>query len=253
MTTVLELREASRRDGDRVRLHPTSIAVDSGTVTGVIGRNGSGKSTMLALLSAELSPTQGSVLMDGVEASSLSLVQRAQRRAVLSQETMISFPFNVREVVSWGRRPWRGTEKAAGDSEVIERAIAAQGLADLTDRPVTELSGGERKRVHLARVVAQECAVLLLDEADSDLDLVGRRVLDDLVGAHARSGGTAIVVSHDVNRLGRICDRFIVMRAGRIHAEGRGDAVLTEAVLSEAFDARVIVDGSGDSRTVHLP
>lgn len=253
MTGVLELRDASRRDGDHVRLHPTSTSVERGTVTGVVGRNGSGKSTMIALMSSELAPTHGMVLMDGIDAASMSLVDRAQRRAVLSQDTMIAFPFTVHEVVSWGRRPWRGTERARADEDVIARAIAAQGLTELTERPVTELSGGERKRVHLARVIAQECPVLMLDEADSDLDLVGRRVLDGLVAAHASGGGTAIIVSHDVNRLGRICDRFIVMRAGRIHAEGSADDVLTEEVLTAAFDARVLVDGAGKDRVVHLP
>ena len=253
MTAVLELREAARATGARVRLHPTSLVIAAGTVTGVIGRNGSGKSTMLELMSSELAPSHGSVLIDGDDASGLSLVERARRRAIVSQETTIAFPFSVREVVSWGRTPWRGTEHASHDDAIVARAISSQGLDELADRTVTELSGGERKRVHLARVVAQQSPLLLLDEADSDLDLVGRRVLDDLVVEHARSGRTAIIVSHDVNRLTRVCDRFIVMRAGRIHAQGTPTQVLTASVLSEAFDAPVVVDRSGDEMTVHLP
>ena len=253
MSAVLELRAASRVSGDRVRLHPTSLLIESGTVTGVIGRNGSGKSTMLQLMSSELAPSHGTVLIDGDDATGLSLVERARRRAILGQETTIAFPFTAREVVAWGRTPWRGTEQASDDDAVVADAIAAQGLADLADRPVTELSGGERKRVHLARVVAQRSPLLLLDEADSDLDLVGRRVLDDLVAAHARSGRTAIVVSHDVNRLARVCDRFIVMRGGHVHAEGTAVEVLTAPTLSAAFDAPVMVDGSGDALRVHLP
>lgn len=253
MTAVLELREASRVAGARVRLYPTSLVITSGTVTGIIGRNGSGKSTMLELMSSELAPSQGSVLINGDDARELSLVERARRRAVVSQETMIAFPFSVREVVAWGRTPWRGTEHARDDEAIVTNAIHDQGLSELADRTVTELSGGERKRVHLARVVAQQSPLLLLDEADSDLDLVGRRVLDDLVVAHAHSGRTAIIVSHDVNRLTRVCDRFIIMRGGRIHAEGAPADVLTAEILTAAFDAPVLVDGSGDEMTVHLP
>lgn len=253
MTAVLELREASRVAGSRVRLHPTSLVISAGTVTGVIGRNGSGKSTMIELMSSELAPSHGSVLINGDDASGLSLVERARRRAIVSQETTLAFPFSVREVVAWGRTPWRRTEHASQDDAIVASAISAQGLDELADRTVTELSGGERKRVHLARVVAQQTPLLLLDEADSDLDLVGRRVLDDLVLAHARSGRTAIIVSHDVNRLLKVCDRFIVMRGGQIHAEGSPADVLTAAILTEAFDAPVVVDGSGDEMTVHLP
>jgi len=253
MSIAVELRETSRSSGERVRLHPTTLRIQSGTVTGVIGRNGSGKSTMLELMSCELAPSQGTVLIDGDEVAELPLVERARRRAILSQETMVAFPFSVREVVAWGRTPWRGTEHARHDEEIVSAAILAQGLADLADRPVTELSGGERKRVHLARVVAQQSPLLLLDEADSDLDLVGRRVLDDLVVAHARAGGTAIVVSHDVNRLTRVCDRFIVMSGGRVHSEGTAAEVLIAETLSDAFGATVVVGGSGDSLTVHLP
>lgn len=252
MRTALELRAAAQTTGDRIRLHATSLVIASGTVTGVIGRNGSGKSTMLELMSSELEPSQGSVLLDGVDTAELSLLERARRRAILSQETMIAFPFTVREVVAWGRTPWRGTDRAADDDRVTDSAIDAQGLRDLTNRSVTELSGGERKRVHLARVVAQQSPLLLLDEADSDLDLVGRRVLDDLVVAHARDGRTAIVVSHDVNRLARVCDRFVIMRGGHVHAEGTAAEVLTAAVLSAAFDSPVLVDGSGESLSIHL-
>ena len=118
---------------------------------------------------------------------------------------------------------------------------------------MTSLSGGERKRVHIARVLAQQADVLLLDEADADLDLVGRRVVDDLVVDHARRGHTAIIVSHDLSRLARVCDQFILMRAGSRAGYGRADEVLTEEQLSEAFGATVAVTGEGDALTVHVP
>jgi iron complex transport system ATP-binding protein len=239
--------------GDRVRLQSSSLSVPRGTVTGLIGRNGSGKSTMLALMASELRPTTGTVLINGDDIHSLSLTERAQRRAILTQDTAVSFPFSVGEVVSWGRTPWQRTERAVEGPRVVAEAIAAQGLSELIDRPVTSLSGGERKRVHIARVLAQQADVLLLDEADADLDLVGRRVVDDLVIDHARRGHTAVIVSHDLSRLARVCDRFILMRAGRVHAIGTPEDVLTEDALSAAFGTTVAVTGEGDALTIHIP
>ncbi len=251
--TAIALREVSAVTDQRVRLHRTTLEVERGTVTGLIGRNGSGKSTMLALIASELQPTTGTVLINGDDIHALSLTERARRRAILTQETTVSFAFTVREVVGWGRTPWQHTDRAADNERVVREAITSQGLDELVDRPVTSLSGGERKRVHIARVLAQQADVLLLDEADSDLDLIGRRVVDDLVVEHARRGHTAVVVSHDLSRLARVCDRFILMHAGRVYALGTPDEVLTDEVLSAAFEARVAVTGEGDSLTIHVP
>ena len=250
---ALELRDASCTTGNRLRLHPTSLRVPRGTIVAVIGRNGSGKSTMLGLMSSEIRPTTGHVLLDGDDTEDLTLTQRARRRAVLTQDTTVSFPFSVRDVVSWGRTPWQGTPHAADDDTVIDDAITRQDLTALVDRPVTSLSGGERKRVHIARVLAQKAAVLLLDEADADLDLVGRRVVDDLVVEHRARGETAVVVSHDINRLVRICDQFILMHEGRVRLMGPSAQVLTEEHLSVAFGATVSVTGEGDALSVHIP
>lgn len=250
---AVELRDAGLAADGRVRLHPTSLCLEPGTVTAVVGRNGSGKSTLLALMASELEPSSGRVLLHGDDLAGLSLVERARRRAMLTQETHVSFGFSVAEIVRWGRTPWRGTESAADDDRVVADAIESQGLAGLEARPVTSLSGGERKRVHIARVLAQRAPLLLLDEADSDLDLVGRRVVDDLVRQHAAGGGTAVVVSHDVSRLSRISDRVIALREGLVHADGAVAEVVTEPVLSGAFGARVVVTGSGADLAVHLP
>jgi iron complex transport system ATP-binding protein len=251
--SAAELHEASVRTGDRQRLHPTSLVVARGTVTAVIGRNGSGKSTLLGVLSGELRPTAGSASIAGTPVGELGHRELARRRAILTQETQVSFGFTVRDVVGWGRTPWRATASAADDEAVVMRAIEAQDLLDVLDRPVTSLSGGERKRVHIARVTAQQADLLLLDEADADLDLLGRRGVDDLVVSHARHGRTAVVVSHDITRMSHICDRVILMHTGRIHAMGTRDEVLTPALLSEAFETEVRVTGEGDGLTIRVP
>ncbi len=248
-----ELHEASLRTGERQRLHATTLRIPAGQITAVIGRNGSGKSTLLGLLAGELSPSAGRVTIGGIPIDTLGHRELARRRAILTQDTQVSFGFTVRDVVSWGRTPWRGTSSVAEDTTIVSGAIGQQGLSDLADRPVTALSGGERKRVHIARVIAQRSPLLLLDEADADLDLVGRRTLDDLVSDHVRSGGTAVVVSHDVTRMAHVCDHVVLLRDGRVHADGPRGEVLTQQKLSEAFDADVQVTGTGEALAVRIP
>jgi iron complex transport system ATP-binding protein len=247
-----ELRAACVRAGERFRLQPTDLAIRGGVVTAVIGRNGSGKSTLLGVLSGELAPTEGSAYVDGLDVRGLSTLELARRRALLTQETQVSFGFTVADVVGWGRTAWRGSSAAADDDAVIAAAIAAQGLDDLRDRAVTSLSGGERKRVHLARVMAQDTGLLLLDEADSDLDLVGRRSLDGLVAEQSAQGRAAVVVTHDVTRISHLCDDVVLMSKGRVHSHGPRADVLTEPLLSDAFGVPVRVRGEGDEMIIRI-
>ena len=236
-----ELVDAGVAVAGRIRLQPATLTVPRGTVTAVVGRNGSGKSTLLGVIAGEIVPSSGRALVDGVEVGRLGARALARRRALLAQDTRVSFGFTVRDVVGWGRAPWRGTPQAADDADIVRAAIAAQSLDDLADRPVTSLSGGERKRVHIARVTAQQAGLLLLDEADSDLDLVGRRTVDEAAREHAARGGTVVVVSHDVTRISHACDRVLLMHHGRVLAHGRSVDVLSEDLLSQAFDAPVRV------------
>jgi iron complex transport system ATP-binding protein len=247
-----ELRGAFVRAGERFRLQHTDLAIRSGAVTAVIGRNGSGKSTLLGVLSGELAPDGGTAAIDGLPVRELSTVELARRRALLTQETQVSFGFTVADVVGWGRTAWRGSSTADADARAVDAAIEAQGLADLRHRPVTSLSGGERKRVHIARVMAQDTALLLLDEADSDLDLVGRRSLDSLVAAQAAGGRAAVVVTHDVTRISHICDDVVLMSAGRVHASGPRTEVLTEPLLTAAFGVPVQVLGEGNDMIIRI-
>lgn len=249
----LELRGVSLVSGASTRVHPTDLTLAPGSVTSIIGANGSGKSTLLRLMSADLPPTDGRVLMHGEDASMLSATMLARHRSMLAQETAVAFPFLVHEVVGWGRFAWRRTPAAADDARIIDDAIESQGLGELRERKVTELSGGERTRVHLARVIAQRTPLLLLDEADADLDLVGRRQLDDTVAALALAGTTVVVVSHDINRVAPDADRVIVMCRGEVHAAGLPSEVLSAAVLSRAFGTAVEVSDEARRPVVRLP
>lgn len=235
MTPAARLIDAGLTSQQVIRLARTTVTFRAGAVTAVIGRNGSGKSTLLGLLAGELMPDAGSIEIDGADIASLDARARARQRALLGQERQVSFGFTVEEVVGWGRTPWRGTPQSRDDQAIIDEVIEEHGLSDLRTRPVTMLSGGERTRVHLARVMAQRAPLLLLDEADADLDVVGRHDLDARVRAHVDAGGAVIVVSHDIARMRHVCDDVVLLRSGEVIAHGDAAEVMSSAVLRDAF------------------
>ncbi len=235
MTPAAHLIDAGLTSQHVVRLAPTTVMFRRGAITAVLGRNGSGKSTLLGLLSGELIPDSGYVEIEGVDIARLDARARARQRALLGQERQVSFGFTVEEVVSWGRTPWQGTPQARDDAMIVNEVIEDHGLSAVRTRPVTTLSGGERTRVHLARVMAQQAPLLLLDEADADLDVVGRHDLDSRMRAHADAGGAVIVVSHDIARMRHVCDDVVLLQGGRVIAAGAAAEVLTPDVLRDAF------------------
>lgn len=224
------------------RLGPVTVDIAAGAVTAIVGPNGSGKSTLLALLAGDLMPQQGRVEIGGTDLQSAGARSRARLRALLSQERVVEFGFTVRDVVSWGRIPWRGTPRSTDDDAVVDRLLEQFELAPLAGRAVRSLSGGERTRVHLARVLAQEAPLLLLDEADADLDLVGRHRLDAAMRSHADSGGSVVVVSHDVARIRRVCDEALLLDRGHVAAAGAAGSVITPERLQAVFGIPVSFD-----------
>jgi iron complex transport system ATP-binding protein len=204
----------------RARLETVDITVGAGEVHALIGPNGSGKSTLLAVLAGDLVPDAGTVAIDGQAVTQRDARTWARRRAVLAQETPMAFPFSVRDVVAWGRLPWRGTPQQADDDTIITSLIDEQGLSDVLERPVTSLSGGERARVHLARVLAQRAPVLLLDEADAALDLAGQAHLD-------------------IGRLAAVADSATLLARGCVVAQGSADDTLRAETLTQAYGVSV--------------
>ena len=221
------------------RLEAVGVSVAAGEVHALVGPNGSGKSTLLAVLAGDLAPNSGSVLIDGTEWSRIGAREAARRRALLAQETPLAFPFTVREVVSWGRLPWRGTDAATEDDSVVAEVIAEHDLGALLDRPVTALSGGERARVHLARVLAQRAPVLLLDEADAALDLAGQAHLDAAVRRRREAGDAIVIVGHDLGRLAALADSATLLAHGRVVGQGRASTTLTAEALTRAYGVPV--------------
>lgn len=221
------------------RLESVSVAVGAGEIHALVGPNGSGKSTLLAVLAGDLAPTSGTVAIEGTAWSRIGAREAARRRALLAQETPLAFSFTVRDVIGWGRLPWRGTAAASQDDAVLAQVAEEHDLSALLDRPVTSLSGGERARVHLARVLAQRAPVLLLDEADAALDLAGQAHLDAAVRRRRDAGDAVVIVGHDLGRLAALADSATLLSRGRVVGQGPAEETLTAQALTRAYGVPV--------------
>jgi iron complex transport system ATP-binding protein len=241
---LLEAEDVSSGYGRRGVLSGVSLALGRGELVGVIGPNGSGKTTLVRVLSGVLVPRSGSVRLDGRPLPEYSRRALARRLAVMPQDPTIEFPFTALEVVLMGRAPHLpplGFPRAT-DLAVARQAMARLDLAGIDDRPLDRLSGGERQRVLLARALAQEPQVLLLDEPTTHLDLRHQTEIYEVVRALARERGTAVLsVLHDLNLAALYCDRLVLLAQGRVAGSGPPEAVLTPDALDRAYGVRVYV------------
>lgn len=239
-TPVLELvRVAASYGHDEAVLSDVSLTLAPGEILAILGPNGSGKSTLLRVLAGTLPPREGQARLDGV-----SLVERGRRAvardvAFVAQSEEIRFAFSVRDVVLMGRAPhqdgWMQASKA--DREIVSDVLGRFDLEPLTHRPIDELSGGEKKRVALARAFAQVPRVLLLDEPTAFLDVRHQVALFDQVHGAARSRQAAsVLVTHDLQLAAAHASRVVLLKSGKILADGPVDDVLTPTLLEATFE-----------------
>ncbi len=231
------LRFSYSKEGAEV-IRGASLAAPRGRLSAIIGANGSGKSTLVRLLGGLLEPSGGAVMFDGAPLSSIEPRTRARRIAYVPQTISTVFPFTALEVVLTGRSPYttRFRFENERDLEVARAALEAVDALHLAARQVTELSGGERQMVSLARALAQEPECLLLDEPASALDLKHRAgLIRHLMRLRDGRGMTALVVTHDLQLLDPAFDLVFAMREGAISAAGAPADVLRDEVLAEVF------------------
>ncbi|MGF6244481.1 iron-chelate-transporting ATPase [Paraburkholderia sp. GAS38] len=205
--------------GDRLLLQSISLDIAPGQVVGLIGHNGSGKTSLMRLLARLHQPTRGSIHFDGAPLASWPHRRFAQQVAHLPQYTPSTDGLLVRELVALGRYPWHGAlgRVTADDRERVEEAMAWTDVARYADRAVDNLSGGERQRVWLAMLIAQNSRCVLLDEPTSALDISHQiEVLGLIRSLCEKRGMTAIVVLHDVNMATRFCNELISLRGGKV-------------------------------------
>jgi iron complex transport system ATP-binding protein len=239
----------------RLVVDGVSLRVPRGAILGVLGPNGSGKTTMLRLLSGTLAPTRGQVALDGVAIGSLPRRDLARRIAVVPQETHSAFDFSALEIVLMGRYPHLGAFELEGadDLRIGRDALAATGTSALESRRFATLSGGEKQRVVIASALAQASDVLLLDEPTASLDLGFQLDITALLLQLNRERRVTMVVStHDLNLAATLCTELVLLKDGRVIADGRTRAVLTRDNVRALYgvDAEVVEHAKAGHLTV---
>ncbi|SIQ96999.1 iron complex transport system ATP-binding protein [Haladaptatus litoreus] len=267
---MIRIEDVSVTLGDSRVLDGVSARVPDGKFVGLVGPNGAGKTTLLRAMNGVLSPDSGRVLVDGDAIADLSSKAASRRVATVPQDTTLSFDFDVRDVVAMGRNPYRSrfgsgidsSDRSADDGEnstsaaVVERAMERTDVMQFADRSITAVSGGERQRILLARALAQDTPVLLLDEPTASLDINHQVRTFELVRELVREGKTVVAAIHDLNLAAHYCDELLLLDSGSVLSSGPPTDVLVEDTLREAFDARAVVSShpvTGSTYVTALP
>ncbi|HHY37173.1 MAG TPA: heme ABC transporter ATP-binding protein [Firmicutes bacterium] len=240
----LEIEGISFSYGAEPILDQVSFTVPTGQLLGIIGPNGSGKSTLLRTISRTLKPYLGKVLFESRDMTTMSSLEIARQMAVVPQENQYDFPFTVEEIVMMGRTPHLGRFQREGprDRRIVEEALRITNCAHLARKPVTELSGGERQRVTIARALAQEPRILLLDEPTAHLDINHQTEILNIVRRLNRDFNlTVIMVLHDLNLASEYCDQLLLLKDGRIFQIGTPEEIITRENIAAVYGSEVLV------------
>jgi iron complex transport system ATP-binding protein len=244
---MLEAQNISVNYGERVAVDGVSLRAAPCEVTAIVGPNGAGKSTLLRALNGAILPASGEVLLDGKPLRSFARRTIGRRIAVVAQEAELRFPVTVMEFILGGRYAWSGAGawgwETERDVEVAQEVLRETGLEDFSARLMSELSGGERQRAVLARALAAEAGILLLDEPTANLDLAHQAALLQLVRSRCdEKGASAVFVTHDINLAAEFANHVLLLLKGKALAAGSPREVLTPELLRKVFEIRVLVD-----------
>ncbi|MEQ8287471.1 ABC transporter ATP-binding protein [Thalassospira sp.] len=243
----LELRNVGWSAGFKKIIEDVSVSVKPGEFLGLIGPNGSGKTSVMSVLSGIRPPSTGQAFLDGKEMKKVGRRNLARQIGFVEQQADTIDRITVREAVSLGRTPYLSllTPWSTNDDRIIEDALIAVDMAEMKDRMWHTLSGGEKQRVHIARALAQEPTYLLLDEPTNHLDIRHQLGLLELV---RRLPLTVVAALHDLNHAAMFCDRIAMMAKGRLIAIGRPVEILTPENLRDVFGVRASVDADDQGR-----
>ncbi len=240
MNSILTAQDVGVTLSGRVVLRDITLSLASGRLVALVGPNGAGKTTLLRAL-AGLVPSTGTIGIEGEMLESLSLRQRALRFGYLPQGHVVHWPLPAKDIVALGRYPHGASDPARlafADEQAVHRAMQATDVLQFAARPVTQLSGGERSRVALARVLAVESPVILADEPTASLDPRYQIDVTTNLRAAADRGVLVLLVTHDIGLAARFADTVLVMADGRIVAQGAPAQVLTDAIMADVFRVR---------------
>lgn len=251
---VVALRDVTVVLGEVRALDAVSLTADRGRLLGLVGPNGAGKTTLLRSIAGAVTPERGTIRVDGTDVDALASQAVSRRVAVVPQDSHVAFDFDVRDIVEMGRTPY-ASRIGDGDparTAAVERAMRRTAITELADRPISTVSGGERQRVLLARAIAQETPVLLLDEPTASLDINHQIRTMELVDGLVGDGICAIAAIHDLDLAARYCDALAVLDEGRIVALGQPEDVLARETIAETFDVRTAVTSDPVTGTVRV-
>lgn len=235
--------------GDRTLLRDVSLHLAWGELVALVGPNGAGKSTLLACMAGDTEPTSGQITLSGVPLASIGLKERARKRAVLPQQCVLQFGFSARDVAAMGRAPLPPASRE-DDERAVDRALQQTEAHHFRDRPFPRLSGGEQHRVSIARILAQESPLLLLDEPTAALDIRHQHMVMEVAHQVASSGGAVLTILHDLNLALSYATRIGVLRFGELVAYDVPEAIADETLLSEVFEHPIRVDRGPECLTV---
>lgn len=247
----LEIKGVSFSYGSKPALDRVSMSVEGGETVSLVGPNGSGKTTLLKCINRVLRPNRGTVLVEGKDVGKIKLRGLARLLAYVPQTDAHTFPSTVFDTVLLGRRPYVNWGISSRDKETVSYVLSLIGLEGMALRQFNELSGGERQRVLIARALAQEPQVLLLDEPTSNLDLRHQLEVLEIVRSTVKEKGIAAVMAiHDLNLAARFSDKLIFLNKGKIHDAGKPAKVLTQENIRSVYGVKAVI--SKDSGTPHI-
>ena len=247
---IIKCENVSVVRGETTILQDVSLQANQGELIAILGPNGAGKSTLLGVLAGDLIPNSGTVNFGGDQISSLTKRELALRRAVLPQQVTVSFPFSVEEVVEMGRGP----KPTSGDQDLIEMAMKRVDVLEMRTRLYRSLSIGEQARVSMARILAQDTPLLLLDEPTAVLDIGQQEKLMRIVRSLVDDGRTVIAVFHDLNVAMSFADRVVLLQKGKQVAAGAPRETMTAETLSNIYEHKIdVITVNDDTGPVVIP
>ena len=242
--TVLQIRDLTIGYEENIIISGIDAEIKTGELIGIIGRNGAGKSTLLKTIRGLLPAKKGEVLYFGQPMQAYGEKELARRVAYLQQNVETGFGYTGLDIVLTGRYPymkWWESEKD-DDRELARDCMSYTGTLDLAERPVTEVSGGQKQRILLAKVLAQQTPLLFLDEPTTGLDMVYREEIFRFARELANMGKTILMVVHELDLAAAYCSRIFLLGEGKLLADGNPGQVLTESLLSRAYEADISVE-----------
>lgn len=232
-----------------------SFNIEKGNFISIIGPNGSGKSTLLKTLNQLYSPSAGSILIDGTNINILKKKELARKIALVPQDTLIDYDFTVEDIVLMGRHPYKGRfqKENEKDYKIVNEVLKMTNTFHLKDRIITEISGGERQRVIIAKALAQKPSIILLDEPTSHLDINHQiEILNLLKRLNEEMGTTIVIVIHDVNLASRYSNEIIMLNEGEILEMGSPEKVITKKNIEIAYDLKVEIEKNKYTNRLYL-